>query len=375
MICKLKKHIKRITFFCLSLTLLGLTLRTEALANDIDESKRCDFKIEIDEDGSPLSGVTFNLYHVADVNADGTFSKIDSRFSSYKIDPDFKNTDDWDRFAYTLDMSIIRDGIPCDATRSTGSDGTLLFENLPTGLYMVSGLEYRHGNHMHEIKPFMVSLPTLVDGQWEYNIISHPKFPGEVEEQEKVNYNVIFLWDDEGVEDKRPKSVEIALLKIDNPSSYTASIPFINKCYAFEKNSYNEYGKVVDTATVSDKTGWRYTFEGLDYGCEYDIVTEELKDYYLTASYDKRTFIFRHRASNSDNKPVDPDGSGQGDDSTGGNPDKDNGGSNNGSDLSENNEKLPQTGQLWWPVPFMILAGLILCIFGIIRRRGDDNEK
>lgn len=30
---------------------------------------------------------------------------------------------------------------------------------------------------------------------------------------------------------------------------------------------------------------------------------------------------------------------------------------------------LPQTGQLWWPVPILAIAGLMLMIAGIIRRR------
>ena len=383
MIDILKNCIKRITFFCLIFTLMGFGFKVDAHAEDIDTTKRCDFKIQMDENGEPLPGVTFNIFKVADINPDGTFGAIDPTFADYKIDPQYKNKEDWEAFAYTLDMSIIRDGIPCDATRSTGSDGFLLFENLPTGLYLVSGLEYRHDNEMHEIKPFMVSLPTFVEGVWFYDVTSQPKCPGEIEAPEKITYNVIFLWDDEGCEDKRPKSVDIALMKIDNPTSYRVGRSLINKCYAFEKRSFNSYGQVVDTATVSAKNNWRYTWSGLDYGCEYDIVTEELEDYYITASYDRRTFIFRHRTTpdgsgdsgggvnpdvtpDDENDGANPDGKPDGNSDGNGNPD-----SSNGS----GSEKLPQTGQLWWPVPFMILVGLILCIFGIIRRRGDSNEE
>ena len=37
---------------------------------------------------------------------------------------------------------------------------------------------------------------------------------------------------------------------------------------------------------------------------------------------------------------------------------------------------LPQTGQLWWPVPILAIAGLILLLVGLIRRRvgGYDDE-
>lgn len=37
--------------------------------------------------------------------------------------------------------------------------------------------------------------------------------------------------------------------------------------------------------------------------------------------------------------------------------------------------KLPQTGQLWWPVPVLLLAGIMLVLIGLFRRRGIRYEK
>ncbi len=37
--------------------------------------------------------------------------------------------------------------------------------------------------------------------------------------------------------------------------------------------------------------------------------------------------------------------------------------------------KLPQTGQLWWPVPMLVFAGLLCIVVGLIRRRGAGYEK
>lgn len=34
---------------------------------------------------------------------------------------------------------------------------------------------------------------------------------------------------------------------------------------------------------------------------------------------------------------------------------------------------LPQTGQLWWPVPVLLGCGVISLLIGAIRRRGNDN--
>jgi len=35
---------------------------------------------------------------------------------------------------------------------------------------------------------------------------------------------------------------------------------------------------------------------------------------------------------------------------------------------------LPQTGQLWWPVPVLLLAGLVLVVVGLARRKEDKYE-
>ena len=35
--------------------------------------------------------------------------------------------------------------------------------------------------------------------------------------------------------------------------------------------------------------------------------------------------------------------------------------------------KLPQTGVLWWPVPVLLVSGMTLVLFGLLRRRSDDE--
>lgn len=41
---------------------------------------------------------------------------------------------------------------------------------------------------------------------------------------------------------------------------------------------------------------------------------------------------------------------------------------------AHSNKELTQTGQLWWPVPVLLAAGLLLVIVGLIRRRGESYE-
>ena len=36
--------------------------------------------------------------------------------------------------------------------------------------------------------------------------------------------------------------------------------------------------------------------------------------------------------------------------------------------------KLPQTGQLWWPVPLLVIAGLLFILAGWRRKRADSGK-
>jgi hypothetical protein len=36
---------------------------------------------------------------------------------------------------------------------------------------------------------------------------------------------------------------------------------------------------------------------------------------------------------------------------------------------------IPQTGQLWWPVPVMVAFGLAFIVIGLIRRRNITDEE
>lgn len=52
------------------------------------------------------------------------------------------------------------------------------------------------------------------------------------------------------------------------------------------------------------------------------------------------------------------------------------GGGNSGGFPGGNSliSKLPQTGQLWWPVPFLALDGIIFLMIGWKTRRQEEQE-
>lgn len=96
-------------------------------------------------------------------------------------------------------------------------------------------------------------------------------------------------------------------------------------------------GKVVNTATLSSQSGWQFTFENCDKDKNYTVVEKAVKNY--TASYG--------------------------------------GTAENGFIITNtyNGDKLPQTGQLWWPALILFVAGVCFMTLGIIERKVKKNGK
>ena len=119
-------------------------------------------------------------------------------------------------------------------------------------------------------------------------------------------YTVSKVWDDEGAESRRPDKIDIVL--------------------------YCD-GEVYDEISLPHKGAWRY--EWCDLPSEHTWWVEEktIADYESTVEQNGTSFVIKNKYT---------------------------------GDIPE--EDVPATGQLWWPVPVLICAGLLLISVGVIRR-------
>ena len=139
-----------------------------------------------------------------------------------------------------------------------------------------------------------------------------------------VSRKVLKIWDENGYEIDLPKEVTVDLLKD---------------------------GEVFDTVTLNADNLWRYTWEELDAGCNWSVVEREMKDYSVSVTREGITFVITNTYN-----PDDPDP-------------KPTPTPTPPPDKPPEDPKLPQTGQLWWPVPMLVCAGMLLIIIGLLRRR------
>jgi len=98
-----------------------------------------------------------------------------------------------------------------------------------------------------------------------------------------------------------------------------------------------EGDKVIDKATLKGDTAWAHTFEGLSEDKEYYVREKKVEGYEVKYSGDSENgFIITN---------------------------------------TYNDEKLPQTGQMWWPIMVLALCGVLFILLGIIELGAKKNEK
>lgn len=176
----------------------------------------------------------------------------------------------------------------------------------------------------------MVMLPSLdkENNTWIYDVTANAKHDSEPvpEEPKTITRKVLKVWKDEGHEKERPKEIEVQLLKD---------------------------GEVFDTVTLSTSNDWRYTWDELDESFKWTVAEKELEDYTVLVTREGTTFVVTNTYDEgTPENPEQPE-----------NPDQ------------PGNPTLPQTGQLWWPVPVLVAGGLLLIVIGLLRRRGNTHEK
>ena len=194
-----------------------------------------------------------------------------------------------------------------------------------------------------------VDLPEALDpvisteeNVWNYSVESRVKFEkipdASADEQDRtVSRKALKVWKDEGHENSRPDSVTVQLL-----------------CD----------GRIHDTAVLSSMNNWRHTWSDLDAGHVWNIVEKNIGEgYYVTIERSGSTFVitnaFEEELIEDDPPRNDPP------------EDEEIPGDDTPSAPPPAGPQLPQTGQLWWPVPVLFAAGLLLIVLGLIRHRGD----
>lgn len=307
----------------LALLLLLSCFGTTAFAyGAIDTGRETSLTVYFGKDGDGFSGVEFQLYRVAEVSAGAGFT-LTGDFAGYPVKVNGLDSSGWRALAQTLDGYAARDGLTPLREEPTGADGKVVFDQLDTGLYLVTGDRYRQGRYTYTPEPFLVSLPALNEetDTWIYDAEASCKYDSDYNppgggEDDTINRKVLKVWEDDGNEERRPDEIVVQLLR---------------------------NGRIYDTVTLNDANGWKYTWTGLDESYRWQVVEYETPEGY-TVTVDQQGITFVMTNSMTEEIPDEP-----------GEP------------------ELPQTGMLWWPVPVLAGVGLFLFLIGWGKRRHAER--
>ena len=338
------KNKKRMRCIISLVLLFSMLMPFTAFAGTINVEKDSKLTILYQDNGKPLTGAGFDLYLVAYVDADGKRTPT-AAFKDYKVN--LKSTDQkvWKDLATTLEGLIALDSaVKPLKSGKTDADGRLVFgkdEPLKPGLYLVTGQRHKQTGRIYTAQPFMVQLPGLDEnGLWLYDITAAAKHESRPDGgggggggSTDTSRKVLKVWNDEGNEKKRPQSITVHLLRD---------------------------GELYDTVTLQASNNWRYEWPKLSNKYHWTVAEKDAGSYYTSVSLEGITYVVTNTYEEEFEEPPTP-----------GSPPPDEEFTEPGVPLAE---KLPQTGQLWWPVLILIASGMLLVIAGLVLRRGEHYE-
>lgn len=121
----------------------------------------------------------FAVYRVAEISPYGIFTLLPQYEESGAAVNQLEAGDaiDWRTQAQKLTQWVQKNNLSADAQESTNKNGTAVFSQLDTGLYLVIGSNTKVSGTQYHSAPFLVSIPEQTsDGTaWTYEVTANPK--------------------------------------------------------------------------------------------------------------------------------------------------------------------------------------------------------
>ncbi len=362
-----------------------------ATAANLDRTKEGYIEIRPRYNGTYLTDGTFSIYRVADV-------EYDNGSLTYVITEEFAGSglgDQISREALLTDEELLKDAALVEALISyalendltpVGTDevteesrGWIRFRGVTAGLYLI--VQTGDSTGFETAEPFLVTYPQVgSDGAWDYyvdattkmSLIPIPEIPEDVTEVTEIPVSKEWV-DEDDAEKLRPESVT-AVLYADGEACAEAVLSEANDwTYVFTDLPVYPEGE------ESEQTAIVYTVAEL-------IVPEGYEAEVSGDAEDGFVITNTHSGEEEEDEENEEDEEDEEDEENEEDEEMDEvplGGGRWGSGSSSGGSgtartKLPQTGQLNWPIPLLAIGGIFLFILGwalnrSVRRESSQN--
>jgi len=154
-----------------------------------------------------------------------------------------------------------------------------VWENLPVGVYLLSGNPLETEGKIYSSSPQIIFLPSrnTSDEAWNYDLSVTVKNTVRDETEKTTSVSVIKKWNDAGYEDKRPSSVTVKLL-----------------CD----------GQEYDTVTLSAQNNWSHTWTDLSENRKWTVQEVVPKGYIVRTSNKGNEFVLTNSKEDIHNTGV-----------------------------------------------------------------------
>lgn len=308
------KAIKMLAFALCFVIMLGL-YSFESLA----ENEEITLTVHYTDGKTAINGASFSVYLIATPNKEGEYTPVEA-FKDYPVDFAAKTELQMYNLASTLEGYVISDKIAPLYTGKTNENGEFLFaadsEATPKGLYLIIGEQHIQGDIIYTSEAFSIYLPSIDnEGQTHYEVTVQAKYRTLHKNAPPSNLKVVKIWDDENAEEKRPETVYISLLK---------------------------NGEVYDSVELTKDSNWSHEWYHLESTARWNIIETSVKDYTVILNREGATYYLKNTYKKTPPPPPN----------------------------------LPQTGQLWWPVPVLALLGIAFVAVGaVVYYKKRSSEK
>ncbi len=267
----------------------------------------------------PISDIYCHVYKVAEYSEAGSY-KLVKPFDHFvdevelldKIEraPGEMTTDEWRKLGITLNK-YLNESLTYEVFEGVIKEGMAVFSDIDTGLYLITIDSAEIDGKTYVSLSMLSTVPNLKEsGEWNYQVeLDYASKLGSVDIYD--SYSVQKIW-----------------------KSHTTATPVKQEITVdlYAEGMTEPY----DSVKLNEENNWSYTWEDLPDGSVWSVKEREVpENYKVLYSQNGAYFVIE----NVYYPPETPTG-------------------------TPSEPSLPQTGQLWWPVPILMAVGLFLMLMG-----------
>lgn len=314
-----KKYI-RIFIMLIIATLFLNSFTATAFASSTNKK---DLRVICEYEGEIIPEMEISIYKAVLRNDD--MLTLTGDFKDYRVRLDISSASVLQEAADTLANYVVVDKIKPLQTVKSDEYGNADFSQLDNGVYLVCGKKLAIGDNIYRFSPMFVEInDNSADTK-----ISYGKFVvTDVKNSKMTKYILKKVWDNErDILEYRPDSIDVVIF-LDGEEFETVSLDDSNN-WTYE--------------WMSDENG-DWNFKEIGSPEQYDVAIK-IGENHITITNRLKDEIKPPPMPTPPSEDIDTD----------------------------KDEDIPQTGQLWWPVPLMALVGVVLIVLGL--KLGFKGEK